>query len=725
MTATYNTSDNSLRLYIDGDLVAEDTRSYSRPFTADSDLGMGAMYTDGEWKYHYTGLLDEVALYDRALTSNEVNQLFTKGSEKGSYCMLQTTKPEIVSEPIQGVKLGDTYLYNVVANGTPDPTYSLKIAPSGMTINDVTGEISWDPSTTGTYNVLVEAMNIAGNTTQPFTVKVVDPCITGMTTYFTFEEESGDITWDDANFIQGDLHNNPTWGPGISEGGLTFNGTDQYMTFSDDQNFYDWPAGNSFTFEFWCQSLENQNALQVMLSRGTLTNTNWWFSTHSSTGYATFFLYDEGRNGGGIVGTTNINDGEWHHIVGIRDAAAGYNILYVDGKLEADSAFTYSSSFSSTTLVQVANFLENGSHKYYFDGTLDEIAVYDRVLGPAEVTEHYTKGFNNFGYCSNVTIEPKIISKPVTNCYVNQEYTYQVEALGVPAPTFNLTGAPSGLSINTFTGKISGKPTIPGEYSMSVTASGIGSDVQKFTLEVLASCIGNTSFYFDFEEADGDIVYDVFSPREGHLINSPERGEGLVGNTIQFNGNDQRIFIPKEEEYNWSGSESFTIELWCLPGAVPELLQVMIGRDVPGSTHWWLGTSSNTGSGEGIPVFYLFDAAREGSGVIGNSTIHDGNWHHLAAVREGNTGHTMLYVDGELQADSSRIYTNDFAADVNIQVANIYIDYQNKYFYEGKLDEIAIYKAALSADEIRGHYRYGLTGSRLLRCSPIRPLHYS
>ena len=723
MAATYNASDNSLRLYVDGVLVADSTRSYANPFTADTIMGMGAMNRNTNWDFYYTGLLDEVALYNRSLTSSEITQLYSKGLSSESYCMMLTSKPEFISDPVNGVQLGDTYSYDVDAVGLPDPIYSLIVAPAGMTINDITGAITWDPVETGTYNVLVQAQNIAGNTNQAFTVKVVDPCIEGMLTYFTFEEGSGDKVFDDAYFIQGMLHNNPVWDTGIDGGGLIFNGTDQYMTFPDDQNYYDWPVGKSFSFEIWCKSLETENELQVLIGRETAGSTHWWVGTQSATGNASFFLYDAAQNGGGISGATSINDGEWHHIVTVRDAATGYNKLYVDGSLEADTVFTYSAGFVSSADVQVANFLQGGQHNYFFDGILDEIAIYDRALTEAEVREHYSKGVYNYGYCGNFTLAPDIYSQPVTRCYINQEYSYVVEALGVPAPTYNITGAPTGFSINTYSGKISGVPTIAGNYPITITAnSASGSDLQTFTLEVLESCIEHTSFYFDFEEPGGDTIYDVFSPREGYLVNNPDRTEGLIGDAIRFDGVEDRAYIPKEDEYNWSNHQSFTIELWCLPGEVPELLQVMIGHDTPGSTHWWMGTSSNTGTGvQGVPVFYLFDADREGSGVIGNKNIHDGNWHHLAAVRDGNSGHTMLYLDGELQADSLRTYTSNFVIDGPVQVANLYIDYTNKYFYEGLLDEIAIYKQALTADEIRGHYRHGLTGANYCIASQLGP----
>ena len=140
------------------------------------------------------------------------------------------------------------------------------------------------------------------------------------------------------------------------------------------------------------------------------------------------------------------------------------------------------------------------------------------------------------------------------------------------------------------------------------------------------------------------------------------------------------------------GEGLFLVKGWCVVRATSLLVKKGLGAVL------WMGIS-----------------------VVGKNSIHDGNWHHLAAVRDGNSGHTLLYVDGELQADSARTYMNNFVADVNIQVANLYIDYTNKYFYEGKLDEIAIYNRALTADEIRAHYRHGLSGADYCDAARLGP----
>ena len=44
-----------------------------------------------------------------------------------------------------------------------------------------------------------------------------------------------------------------------------------------------------------------------------------------------FTLIDTSGAGADLVGTSDIADGEWHHVVAVRDAISGENRLFVDG----------------------------------------------------------------------------------------------------------------------------------------------------------------------------------------------------------------------------------------------------------------------------------------------------------------------------------------------------------------------------------------------------------
>ncbi len=82
--------------------------------------------------------------------------------------------PQIISTPVTTAAVGQPYVYDVDANGTPEPNYTLLVSPAGMDINSVSGLIQWTPDINqiGDVNVTVQALNAAGSDTQSFTITV-------------------------------------------------------------------------------------------------------------------------------------------------------------------------------------------------------------------------------------------------------------------------------------------------------------------------------------------------------------------------------------------------------------------------------------------------------------------------------------------------------------------------------------------------------------------------
>ena len=80
----------------------------------------------------------------------------------------------ITSSPAITTDSGQLYSYSVVASGTPAPTFSLKQHPEGMTIDAITGALSWTPSVVdiGTHQVEIVATNDGGSATQLYTLLV-------------------------------------------------------------------------------------------------------------------------------------------------------------------------------------------------------------------------------------------------------------------------------------------------------------------------------------------------------------------------------------------------------------------------------------------------------------------------------------------------------------------------------------------------------------------------
>ena len=160
---------------------------------------------------------------------------------------------------------------------------------------------------------------------------------------------------------------------------------------------FDWEATDSFTIEVWVKRPLGSGipGTEVIVGREFATGSvNWWIGINQATGVAAFRLRDTANQGPAtITGTTNLTDGEWHHIMAVRDAAQNKNLLYVDGVLEGSADFEYNpaNSFKSSTASLTIGWL-NSSPFYFVNGVIDEVALYNVAL-PARIAErHYVLG---------------------------------------------------------------------------------------------------------------------------------------------------------------------------------------------------------------------------------------------------------------------------------------------------------------------------------------------
>lgn len=84
-----------------------------------------------------------------------------------------------------------------------------------------------------------------------------------------------------------------------------------------------------------------------------------------------------------VGGTTPVNDGAWHQLIGTFDAAAQVAALYVDGQLQNSVA-------GAGTQINTTSFLLGGTTAGpTYDGLLDELRIFDNALTAAEVRTLY------------------------------------------------------------------------------------------------------------------------------------------------------------------------------------------------------------------------------------------------------------------------------------------------------------------------------------------------
>ncbi|MDT8325408.1 MAG: Ig domain-containing protein, partial [Bacteroidota bacterium] len=82
--------------------------------------------------------------------------------------------PAIVSNPVTEAVAGRQYSYQLMASGTPQPSYTLIESPQGMLIDGGRGSVFWTPTRAqaGPHSVRIRATNAAGSDEQGYTLEV-------------------------------------------------------------------------------------------------------------------------------------------------------------------------------------------------------------------------------------------------------------------------------------------------------------------------------------------------------------------------------------------------------------------------------------------------------------------------------------------------------------------------------------------------------------------------
>ena len=173
------TNKSQLRIYLDKVQTTKYYDFYTDNYTGNGKLSIGCWYIPGGYTYPFSGYMDEVAYYNKALSPSEVTDLYNKGINHQYICSTANTAPIITSTPVTSVNEDAAYSYTVTANdldsGDPMTLYALK-KPSWLSFNASSGLLSGTPtnSNVGDTTVVLAAYDGKDTVKQSYTLTVVN-----------------------------------------------------------------------------------------------------------------------------------------------------------------------------------------------------------------------------------------------------------------------------------------------------------------------------------------------------------------------------------------------------------------------------------------------------------------------------------------------------------------------------------------------------------------------
>jgi len=208
---------------------------------------------------------------------------------------------------------------------------------------------------------------------------------------------------------------------------------------------------------------------------------------------------------------------------------------------------------------------------------------------------------------------------------------------------------------------------------------------------VAANWLEGLSFsYWNLDETSGSVAHDTSSNGyDGTLVNMDDSDwvPGKTGNGLDFDGVNDYVVI--DSVCTAMAGGDVTVSAWMKAGALNPSMQFMIGINASnGDNRLLLGTKANS------DVLTLFDGAFHDT----TATVIDNTWHHIAYVLEDGSDKITIYVDGSDVLSFTS--TASIAADDLFSLGQKYTETTPNYFYSGQLDEVRVYKWALSEAEI-------------------------
>lgn len=389
VAVTFNPSTTGgARFYVNGQLIGSlDASSLTK--------GSVAFYIGkNQWGQYFSGGIDEVAIYNRVLSADEIATIYATGAYGA------TTAPFITRQPgAQIAVAGNAVTLSVAAAGSLPLSYQWSKAGTpipGATDSALTlAKVAFADA--GNYAVTIT--NKAGSvTTKPAELTVLpEPTYANLTNDLVLHLRF-DGTYDDSS-SRGNNALAPNGNPAFTTGKVgqavhiaTTSGAD-YLQVTDNAQDFVFAETNSFTVSYWLKYTTAFNDSPIIGNAINSTYQLGWVFTEAS-GKVEYSLVSTANSGtyvaNPVAGSPLINDGAWHNIVGVVDRDQQMALVYVDG------AFAGSWSIEGLGTLDYGNAVTIGQDPTGAYGTatfdLDDVGIWRRALTGYDALSIYNAG---------------------------------------------------------------------------------------------------------------------------------------------------------------------------------------------------------------------------------------------------------------------------------------------------------------------------------------------
>jgi hypothetical protein len=199
------------------------------------------------------------------------------------------------------------------------------------------------------------------------------------------EADGNDVADSSGNGHAGRLVGNPRWQPagGKVAGALAFDGAGDFVQIGDEPAF---DLAGPLTMSAWIKVNSFDKRWQALVTKG---DTAWRLQRTAEENTLAFHCTGitaiSGRWSQGIEGKKNVNDGQWHHVVGVYDGSTIR--LYIDGAPDNSSEASGAIQMNDLAVTIGGNSEQAGRE---WNGLIDEVCIIGGALDANAVRALYT-----------------------------------------------------------------------------------------------------------------------------------------------------------------------------------------------------------------------------------------------------------------------------------------------------------------------------------------------
>lgn len=203
------------------------------------------------------------------------------------------------------------------------------------------------------------------------------PPVPGLIAYWKFDEGSGSRVQDNSGNGNDGTIQGARWATGRFGKALSFDGVDDYVELSTP-----W-TGEPNTFECWLKipaTVPDGTRVGIVAGNYPDTNNINW-EVHTSGRPRVYWNNGEIN---WVISGIDLRTGNWLHYASVRDKAANKFYFYLNGVLAGTLNTGVGTDITPATASHIGND-KRGSGTPWFNGTIDEVRIYNRALSQSEI----------------------------------------------------------------------------------------------------------------------------------------------------------------------------------------------------------------------------------------------------------------------------------------------------------------------------------------------------